>query len=218
MAKQIVLQDRPCFICKENFTPTRPWNKFCSKNCRWDHHDKRKRSSRKNTPRIGTAALPFGSLKCPTCNNSFMSTRPSKKYCSHKCYRLRMSRNWKNKNRERGSCYSCSDKPVNGTSSWCEKHWLTQAAWRAGLRGERSWEKIRRLLESQNYICPYTGKKLTIGVNASIDHKLPRSKYPTLVGSIENYEWVDEDINRAKRTMTKDEFIAMCKTVASRFK
>jgi 5-methylcytosine-specific restriction endonuclease McrA len=128
-----------------------------------------------------------------------------------------MSRNWQSKNRTMGLCYSCSDKPVNGTSSWCEKHWLTQAAWRFGLRGRGSWKKLKDLLEAQNYTCPYSGRKLIIGMNASVDHKLPRSKYPGLVGSIGNCEWVDEDVNRAKRAMTPAEFIALCKSVADRF-
>lgn len=218
MAEKIVLQDIPCVICKKSFSPTRKWSKFCSKNCRWSNNDKKKQLSRKKISRVGSAEAPFGHLKCASCGNKFRSTMAAKKYCSHKCYRLRMSRNWVSKNRARGLCYSCENPPVQGTSSWCEKHWLTQAAWRAGLRGKGSWKKIKLLLELQNYICPYTGKKLVIGVNASVDHKLPRSKYPDLVGDISNYEWVDEDVNRAKRAMTKDEFISMCRLISGRFK
>jgi hypothetical protein len=217
VAEQILSQ-RPCEVCHNTFTPSRSWNKFCRKSCQWRHHDQRKRSKRPKRVTIGTDGVPFGTLTCKTCEKSFISTRSSKKYCSHKCYRLRMSRNWISKNRKRGLCYSCSRKPVSNTSSWCEQHWFTQAAWRSGLRGKGSWKRIRELLEHQNYICPYTGKVLIIGVNASVDHKLPRSRYPELVGDISNYEWVDEDVNRAKRSMTRDEFVLLCKIIARRFK
>lgn len=208
---------RKCPRCHTKYRPQRRWQKFCSRSCRWAINDIRKRSLRPKVKRIGSSEKPFGEIVCPVCKKTFTSTRSTKKYCSHRCYRLRMSRNWMNENRAKGLCYACKTPPIKGGSSWCEKHWLTQLAWRSGLRGRGSWEQLKRLLIKQNRRCPYTGIKLIIGVNASIDHINPRALYPNLVGKINNLEWVDEDVNRAKRMMSRKEFVSMCRKVARRF-
>lgn len=211
------LKERSCVRCRRHYAPQRRWQRFCSKRCRWSVHDKRKADKRQKRPLIGTKERPFGTRRCPSCRGDFIATRSTKKYCSHACFRRRMSRKWMNENRARGLCYACKSPPISGRSSWCERHWLTQLAWRSGLRGRGSGDRLKRLLIQQNYRCAYTGRKLTIGVNASVDHINPRSLYPHLIGKINNLEWVDEDVNRAKRTMSRTEFISMCREVVRRF-
>ena len=208
--QRVKLPRRPCFVCGKHFHPERPWGKFCSSHCREKKGaaEKRKKLPPSRVP-IGFDGAPFGERECPTCKIRFTSTRPTKKYCSHTCFRKRMSENWMNKNRARGLCYQCKNPPIEG-NSWCEKHWFGQLAWRCGLRGKGNGEKLKSILVSQNYTCPYSGRTLTIGKNASVDHIQPRSKFPHLTGEISNMEWVDEDVNRAKRTMSREEFISMC--------
>ena len=208
------INKRKCFKCRSRYRPQRQWQKFCSRNCRWLASDARKSSLREKVKRVGSVENPFGVFNCLTCKKKFKSTRSTKKYCSHKCYRRRMSSNWMNKNRSKGLCYSCSSPPVAGTASWCEKHWLIQLSWRSGLRGRGSGGRLKALLVGQRYRCPYTGRKLVIGKNASIDHINPRSKFPGLIGKITNLEWVDQDVNRAKRAMSRAEFISICREVA----
>lgn len=71
---------------------------------------------------------------------------------------------------------------------------------------------ILQLIETQQYRCALTGRELT-PETASIDHKVP------LAGGGEHHIsniWVlDHVVNRAKGTMTVDEFIAMCRDVVS---
>lgn len=207
---------RACLRCRCPFSPGRAWQKFCSRNCRWAVCDIIKASRRPKIRRIGTPGKPFGAFVCPVCKKKFTSTRSTKKYCSHVCYRKRMSSNWVNKNRSRGLCYACESPPITGTASWCEKHWLTQLAWRSGLRGRGSGRRLKEILESQNYRCPYTGRRLVIGKNASVDHINSRARFPGLIGEITNLEWVDVEVNRAKRTMSRVEFISMCREVVRR--
>lgn len=207
---------RPCAKCATPFRPNRRWQKCCNKRCTWNRHGSLKAGSRKKIVRKSTAKAPFGVLVCPTCRKGFSSGRPGKKYCSHECFRLRMSRDWKNRNRASGGCYSCGAHCLPGNNCYCREHWLYQAAWRSGLRGKGRWMEIEDLLVKQNYRCAYTGRELVLGMNASIDHKLPRSLYPGLLNDVSNLEWVDLEVNRAKRTMTRDQFIALCRLVVER--
>lgn len=211
------IRARKCPRCNSKYEPQRKWQKFCSRKCRWAIHDNRKSSFRKKVRRVGTDGRPFGAITCPTCKERVLSTRPGKKYCSWVCYKKRMSLNWHNKNRRNGTCYDCSEPPINGTVSRCRRHWLTQAAWRAGVRAKKAWRLIENLLKKQNGRCPYTGRRLVPGKNASLDHINPRSLYPKLQGKISNLEWVDLEVNRAKRALSRQAFISLCRTVAKRF-
>lgn len=80
------------------------------------------------------------------------------------------------------------------------------------------WEKIKLKLEEQNFKCFYTGEDLQIGLNASIDHIIPRSssKYPG-DENLDNLVWATRDINRIKNDMAVDRFIALCTSVATNF-
>lgn len=73
--------------------------------------------------------------------------------------------------------------------------------------GERA---ILALLESQGYRCALTGRELA-PKTASLDHKLPATRGGT--NEIENVWLVHSDINRAKGTMTAEEFIQLCHEV-----
>ena len=55
--------------------------------------------------------------------------------------------------------------------------------------------------------------KLEYGVNASIDHIKPLSKYPELNNDINNLQWVDKKINNMKLDMEIDEFLSFVKII-----
>jgi hypothetical protein len=68
------------------------------------------------------------------------------------------------------------------------------------------------LLEQQRFRCALTGRSLTPDV-AALDHILP----VRLGGAhaIENVQVLHRDVNRAKNSMTNDEFIQLCRDVVA---
>lgn len=69
---------------------------------------------------------------------------------------------------------------------------------------------LMAMLKRQDFKCYLTGTKLTPST-ASLDHKHPVSKGGE--HTIDNVCIVHEDVNRAKNSMTEDEFIDMCRAV-----
>ncbi len=114
-----------------------------------------------------------------------------------------------------GLCGNCTEKLMENSKTVCIKHYFAGVAGKIGLK-TKDWEKLKHILESQNHICPYTGKKLTPGVNASVDHILPSSRFPELKSDLSNIEWVDLKVNEVKSDFTRAEFIEICKLVATR--
>lgn len=68
------------------------------------------------------------------------------------------------------------------------------------------------LLEWQQYRCALTGRVLTLET-ASLDHLVPvRSGGEH---RIENTQILHRDVNRAKTTMTNDEFVQLCREIVA---
>ena len=77
-------------------------------------------------------------------------------------------------------------------------------------RGRVSTENVLRLLEKQQYRCALTGRRLT-PQTAALDHIVPiRFGGEHL---IENAQVLHKDVNRAKGSLTSDEFIGLCREV-----
>ncbi len=66
------------------------------------------------------------------------------------------------------------------------------------------------LLETQTYCCALTGWELTPHT-ASLDHRLPVSRGGQ--HTVANAQVLHEDVNRAKGTLTNEEFIELCRAV-----
>lgn len=73
---------------------------------------------------------------------------------------------------------------------------------------------VLSLLEKQEYKCAYSGLELTPD-NISADHFIPVSRGGH--HTIDNIRLVTGEVNRAKGTMSFDEFVKMCKAVAEKF-
>ncbi len=69
---------------------------------------------------------------------------------------------------------------------------------------------VLRLLEWQQHRCALTGRLLT-PETASLDHVVPVSCGGEHV--MENAQVLHKDVNRAKTTMSNDEFIQLCRDV-----
>lgn len=73
-------------------------------------------------------------------------------------------------------------------------------------------KSLRQLVERQNFRCALTGRDLT-PATAAPDHIMPVSRGGD--HTIENIAIVHVNANRAKGTMTLDEFVALCREVVA---
>lgn len=77
-------------------------------------------------------------------------------------------------------------------------------------RGPVTTANVLRLLECQQYRCALTGRQLAPDT-ASLDHVVPVRCGGEHV--VENAQVLHKDVNRAKTTMTSEEFIQLCHEV-----
>ncbi len=73
----------------------------------------------------------------------------------------------------------------------------------------RQWRELKALLDAQGWTCAYTGEPLRLGINASVDHIYPISRFPERAHDIGNLEWVCLSVNFMKKDRTRDEFLAL---------
>lgn len=71
-------------------------------------------------------------------------------------------------------------------------------------------QEVLRLLEVQEFKCALTGRELT-PETATLDHVIPIQNGGE--HKITNAQILHKDVNRAKNTMTNEEFVAMCREV-----
>ena len=111
-----------------------------------------------------------------------------------------------------GRCITCG-KPKLKNSRFCEIHYVRSAMRYALGHAKKDTAKILLSKFKKNPKCPYTGEPLILGLNAHLDHILPRSRYPDFITSLENLEWVSAVGNHAKGSMTKEEFLSQYKII-----
>lgn len=117
---------------------------------------------------------------------------------------------------ERGLCKFCNNTKLPYQNQVCEKHYLVAIAARVlGKADNFMVQELQEKLKSQNWLCPYTGDKLILGLNTHLDHKFPVSRYPERATDMDNLEWVSKRANLAKSDMTPEEFIDFCKLIVS---
>ena len=114
--------------------------------------------------------------------------------------------------RQNGLCIQCHKEKTYATLDSCLTCNMKAKAY-IHLKDRSRYEELIEKLESQLYLCPYTGEQLIIGVNASVDHIYPKKRFPELAHDINNLEWVHSRINNMKHDFTKDEFLAMVRNI-----
>lgn len=108
---------------------------------------------------------------------------------------------------EAGICVHCKQASVAG--AFCLFHWFKNIGGPHGLGTKNGGILIlQQLWEEQKGRCAVTNSALTPGVNASLDHIIPRSKGGR--STKENLRWVLLAVNRAKHDMLHEEFIELC--------
>lgn len=110
--------------------------------------------------------------------------------------------------RASGACVRCGSTASAGAHCrWC---WFAMMA-RNALGSRSRGPDLARLWLAQGGRCAYTGRQLTPGVNASVDHVLPRSRGGS--DELDNLVWTCAEVNRAKTDLTPEAFRALCAEV-----
>jgi 5-methylcytosine-specific restriction endonuclease McrA len=65
--------------------------------------------------------------------------------------------------------------------------------------------------DKQTGICPYTGRHLILGKDASLDHIVPSSKGGT--NDLENLQWVFHKANEMKWNYSEEEFLGLVREI-----
>ena len=141
---------------------------------------------------------------CIECGNA----TGSKKCRCPSCSKLNMTRlqTYREKLYQSGICEKCATQNKLENKRYCEKCYLKQIA-KKHLKNKEKWEELQQLFKNQN-TCPYTGFKLLLGINTSLDHILPKSLGG--LDEINNLQFVysnkNIDINKMKFAMNDKEF------------
>jgi hypothetical protein len=139
-----------------------------------------------------------------------------------RCSRCRNTKNvdYKKVYVDKGMCAVCGKNPIlNGLVNSplglrkCEKCYLKTCSKR-NLESSAHWQELKQKLINQDYKCVYTGTLIELGVNDSLDHIKPASKFPELAKDVNNVEWVARGINSTKWNRTSDEFINLVVKIA----
>jgi 5-methylcytosine-specific restriction endonuclease McrA len=81
------------------------------------------------------------------------------------------------------------------------------------LKGAQHVDVLWDKLKAQNYRCAYTGEMIVLGVNDSLDHIMPISRFPHLRSDPNNVEWVTRRVNCLKWDSTPEEFLKTARLV-----
>lgn len=144
--------------------------------------------------------------ECITCTNLVAQGKAKCDSCQAKARQQRTAREAKRK--EQGLCLLCGKCESKGSSNRCEQCFCKEiASWH--FKEAARWRDIYDVFIEQKGKCPFTKQSLVLGHNASLDHKLPKSRGGS--DEKENLQWVYSDgvvnINTMKWNMTDKEFL-----------
>lgn len=114
-------------------------------------------------------------------------------------------------------CHSCNKEPLEHTR-YCLHCYIKECV-RKTLKLAKNEDKehyaniLLTKLQNQNFECAYTGRKLTPGINMSLDHILPSSIFPEHLREIDNLVWCDLSCNIAKNNLLPANFLELCQDV-----
>jgi hypothetical protein len=154
--------------------------------------------------------------RCVTCG---APCEPRRLKCSSCLVRDRKYQDTlRQKRLDQGGCVQCGASSVlpslaaNAKYRLCEACYLKKLS-RQRLGSNQHWTVLRDKLAAQNWRCAYSGAPLVLGINDSLDHVFPASRFPDLARDPGNVEWVSREINELKRDRTPDEFLSLLRSV-----
>lgn len=148
---------------------------------------------------------------CHFCGKESPSLRCESCAISHSLHRKERRKFFK----EKGLCAECGKEKLCHCVCCVDCYMASASKQNLGTTKHRHELKERFFAEGSK--CFYTGKELILGVNASLDHMNPVSRFGESANVPENLVWCDRAVNEAKKSMTKEEFIGLCKLIAGRF-
>jgi len=138
---------------------------------------------------------------CKKCSSKY-----KKEYRKNNLEKIRKDyKNYCKESKDNGTCKSCTKTKLKD-SNWCLYHFirhiLSLGDYKLLTQYERDYytEVMIDKLEEQNYKCYISGITLIPGVNANIDHILPKKHYPELTLDLENLAWIDSLVNSVKNS------------------
>lgn len=192
-------QQSECFDCGKGkgTSPT-----LCCHAC----NEKRRLADRAKRKKLQDAGL------CVNCGRSFVLNGHvrcapclEKGTASSNQARKRRSQIWS----AQGGCVRCGEQKLEH-GRVCITCWYKRKSQRA-TGTECHWEELKRMLENQDFKCIFTGRKLTPGINASVDHGIPTARGGAQ--EVYNLQWVDLEVNMFKRAKTSSEFLVLIKEI-----
>jgi len=111
-----------------------------------------------------------------------------------------------------GYCYKCTINPAAPYLVNCVECWFKQKAG-ANTKSVRNAQALKDLWEKQDGKCAISGLPLTIGLNVSLDHIVPKSKGGS--NKVDNFQWVLTSVNSFKLTNSLEEMFTICKAIIS---
>ncbi len=112
------------------------------------------------------------------------------------------------------SCTTCGKKIVEkyNQSKSCGDCWFKSRA-RQNLKNKNLWKQLKAQFKKQKNKCFYSGRDLILGINCSVDHILPKSKYKDKIDDLDNLKFVDLKVNIAKSDLSEEEFLNLIRTI-----
>jgi 5-methylcytosine-specific restriction endonuclease McrA len=147
-------------------------------------------------------------MPCKECRRTTRKPLTSEQREQYRTY----IKSWKGARLANGWCIRCKQKAV--TNILCLYHWFQGIGNPYGLQTKNGGTALlQSIWDEQCGLCAVTGEPLIPGVNASLDHIVPRSKGGLSVRG--NLRWVLLEVNTAKHDMSDEEFVALCRKVVA---
>lgn len=103
-----------------------------------------------------------------------------------------------------GMCVYCGGHQCTNSTRYCYDCLFKQTSMSTfGTTAEA--ENLKKLYETSERKCAYTGFSIEIGVNANVDHIIPLSKGGA--NDMSNIQWVHEVANQMKWSYSEDQFL-----------
>lgn len=129
--------------------------------------------------------------------------------CCHECLDKARRRY---RDRDPESCLSCHRVGGLITTLLCEPCWLKEVSKRF-LGSKKHWSELKDLIIKQGNRCALSGVPIRMGLNASVDHIIPKSLGG---GSVMlNFRWVHTRVNQLRGNLSDAELLDLCSRVTT---
>lgn len=114
-----------------------------------------------------------------------------------------------------GLCACCISNKLDN-SVYCLYHYVYNAGRAYGVKDKSQVLALQDKLKSQDFKCFYSGVTIVPGINASIEHVVPRS-HGCDSADISNIVWIDLRVNKMKGSMPLNQFIEICSQIINTY-